>query len=236
MLGKHPQLSAVFHGIFAPMAWKTIAALLSALPAYAASCESLSSLTLPHTAITLAQTVRDAWPVSVRTPPAPRTPFCRVAATLRPTADSDIEIEVWLPESGWNGKFQAVGNGGWSGSIGYAAMATALDAGYASSSTDTGHHGSSASFALGHPEKLIDYAYRSEHEMTIAAKAIISAFYGSAPRYSYWNGCSAGGKQPLKEAQKYPQDFDGIIAGSPAANWTGRAAQPMWAAQAVHKD
>jgi Tannase and feruloyl esterase len=112
----------------------------------------------------------------------------------------------------------------------------ALANGYATSSTDTGHTGSSASFALGHPEKLIDFAYRSEHEMTTLSKAIIAAFYGDAPHFSYWNGCSAGGKQGLKEAQQYPGDFDGIVAGSPAANWTGRAAQALWVAQAVHKD
>jgi feruloyl esterase len=122
------------------------------------------------------------------------------------------------------------------GSISCGAMTQALDGGYATSSTDTGHEGGSASFALGHPEKLIDYAYRSEHEMTLAAKAIIAAFYGKGPRLSYWNGCSAGGKQALKEAQRYPQDFDGIIAGAPASSWTGRAAQSLWVAQAVHKD
>jgi feruloyl esterase len=138
-----------------------------------------------------------------------------------------------MPESGWNGKYEAAGNGGWSGSINYAALAGAVTAGYAASSTDTGHQGSSASFALGHPEKLIDYAYRSEHEMTVAAKMIIAVFYGKGPRLSYWNGCSAGGKQGLKEAQRYPDDFDGVIAGSPAANWTGRAAQSIWVAQAV---
>ena len=103
--------------------------------------------------------------------------------------------------------------------IPYAPRAQALRRGYATSSTDTGHEGGSASFALGHPEKLIDYAYRSEHEMTVAAKAIIAAFYGKGPRLSYWNGCSAGGKQALKEAQRYPQDFDGIIAGA-LSSWT----------------
>src|SRR5439155_105962 len=149
--------------------------------------------------------------------------FCRVAATLTPTSDSEIKVEVWLPASGWNGKLQAVGNGGWAGSISYPAMGEALRRGYATSSTDTGHSGGNARFALGHPEKLIDYAWRSEHEMTVNAKAIIAAFYGNAPRLSYWNGCSAGGKQALKEAQKFPQDFDGIIAGAPASDWTGRA-------------
>ncbi len=141
-----------------------------------------------------------------------------------------------MPDSGWNGKYEAVGNGGWSGSISYSAMAAAVTAGYVASSTDTGHIGSSASFAPGHPEKLIDYAYRSEHEMTVTAKALIAAFYGDGPKVSYWNGCSAGGKQGLMEAQRYPGDFDGILAGSPAANWTGRAAQSIWVAQALHKD
>ena len=104
-----------------------------------------------------------------------------MAATLKPTSDSDIKVEVWLPASGWNGKFQAVGNGGWAGVISYSAMADAVRAGYASASTDTGHVGGRGTFALDHPEKLIDFAWRSEHEMTVKAKAVIQAFYGSAP-------------------------------------------------------
>ena len=115
-------------------------------------------------------------------------------------------------------------------------MADALRRGYATSSTDTGHVGGSASFALGHPEKLIDFAYRSEHEMTVKAKAIVNAFYGSAPKYSYWNGCSAGGRQALKEAQMFPADFDGIIAGSPGLDWSGRSAQAVRVAQALQKE
>ena len=202
--------------------------LTALAPAFGASCESLASLSLPDTTITKAESV----PIGQKSLAA----HCRVAATLKPSSDSDIKIEVWMPLSGWNGKFQAVGNGGWSGAIVTGAMAEALREGYATSSTDTGHEGSSASFALGHPEKLIDYAYRSEHEMTVKAKAIIAAFYGSAPKYSYWNGCSAGGKQALKEAQRFPDDFDGIIAGAPGNNWTGRAIFSMWVAQAVHKD
>jgi feruloyl esterase len=142
--------------------------------------------------------------------------FCRVAATVRPSADSDIKIEVWMPATGWNGKFEAVGNGGWAGTISYPAMAQALARGYATTSTDTGHSTPGGSFALGHPEKLIDYAYRSEHEMTVKAKAIVDAFYGSAPTRSYFNGCSTGGRQALIEATRYPEDFDGIIAGAAA--------------------
>jgi feruloyl esterase len=199
-------------------------ALSPALPAPAASCESLAKLSLPDTTITAAQHATEG------------LALCRVEATLKPTSDSHIKIEVWLPDSTWNGKYMAVGNGGWSGALNYKAMAEAVRRGYATSSTDTGHAGGSASFALGHPEKLIDYAYRSEHEMAARAKTIIAAYYGGGPRLSYWNGCSAGGKQGLKEAQRYPEDFDAIIAGAPASNWTGRAAQSIWVAQAVHND
>jgi len=217
------------------MGWKILVLLLSALPASAAGqCSDLAALRLPHTTFTLAESITN-WPANMNSASPPR-PICRVAATLEPTPDSHILMEVWMPESNWNGKYLAVGNGGWSGSIARNALAVAVTAGYAASSTDTGHQGSSASFALGHPEKLIDYAYRSEHEMALTAKSIIAAFYGERPRLSYWNGCSAGGKQGLQEAQRYPEDFDGIVAGSPAANWTGRAAQSLWVQQAVHKD
>jgi feruloyl esterase len=208
------------------------------------SCEGLASLALQNTKITLAQTV----PAGAFTPPGAggaATPapaaaqafkglsaFCRVAATLKPTNDSDIKVEVWLPAEGWNGKFQAVGNGGWAGVISYAAMADAIRAGYATASTDTGHVGGRGSFALDHPEKLIDFAWRSEHEMTVMAKTLVQAFYGSAPRLSYWNGCSTGGRQGLKEAQKFPDDYDGIIAGAPA----NRTAISLWIAAAVLKD
>jgi feruloyl esterase len=205
--------------------------VLSVPSAQAAPCEGLASLALPNMTITAAQ---DVAPGAFQQFDLPA--FCRVAATLTPSTDSDIKIEVWMPASGWNGKFQAVGNGGYAGAISFGAMADALRHGYATTSTDTGHTGGSASFALGHPEKWVDFAYRSEHEMTVKAKAIITAFYGKAPQISYWNGCSAGGNQGLHEAQMFPADFDGIIAGAPANNSTGRAFQSMWIAQAVHKD
>jgi feruloyl esterase len=144
--------------------------------------------------------------------------FCRVTATLTPSRDSDIKIELWLPQAGWNGKFQAVGNGGWAGTIPYAAIAAAVSNGYAAAATDTGHTGGTADFALGHPEKLIDFAYRSMHEMTVQSKIILSAHYGSPPKFSYYNGCSQGGRQGLAEAQRYPEDFDGIIAGASAVD------------------
>jgi feruloyl esterase len=211
----------------------------------AAPCESLASLALPGGTVTLAQTVaagefkeppggppRKGLPGNFTRLPA----FCRVAATLRPSADSEIKIEVWMPVQGWNGKFQAVGNGGWSGSIMYPSLGGALLHGYAAASTDTGHAGGSGSFALGHPEKLIDFGYRAVHEMTLKAKAVIAAYYGDGPKLSYWNGCSSGGKQGLKEAQRFPGDYNGIIAGAPANYWTHLMVGSLWTAQAVHKD
>ena len=200
------------------------------------SCETLTSLAVTNTTITAAQIVDETFaaPGGSGAPVIQGLPrFCRVTATLKPSADSDIRIEVWLPTNTWNGKFEAVGNGAWNGAIGYAAMAGALRRGYATSSTDTGHVGNTAQFALGHPEKLIDFAYRSEHEMTVAAKAVVTAFYGNAPAHSYWNGCSAGGRQALKEAQMFPADYDGIIAGAPGLDWSGRSAQAVRIAHAL---
>ena len=146
--------------------------------------------------------------------------YCRVALVLTPSKDSHIESEVWLPVENWNGKLQVVGNGGWAGIIRFADMGAALREGYASASTDTGHKpddgGGDGKFALGHPEKIVDFGYRSLHETTVKAKAIISAFYNKRPKYSYYNSCSTGGRQGLMEASRYPEDFDGIVAGAPA--------------------
>ena len=206
-----------------------------ARPGFAASCDSLASLQLPQAKITLAETVTAGafTPQTGRAEPYRTLPgFCRVAATLTPSSDSDIKVEVWLPTTGWNGKLQVVGNGGWAGAISYSALAEGVRAGYASASTDTGHSTQGGAFVLGHPEKLTDFSWRSEHEMTVKAKAVVQAFYGSAPRRSYWNGCSTGGRQALKEAQKFPDDFDGIIAGAPG----NRTALGLWVGHALLKD
>lgn len=218
--------------------------LWTAVPALAASCDSLTSLNLPHVTIDSAETIA----AGQFNPPAAGgrgggggnayadlPEFCRVQATSRPTADSDIKIEVWLPARGWNGKFEANGNGGWTGSISANTLADGMRRGYAAAMTDTGHQGGSASFAMGHPEKLIDFGHRSIHELAVVGKAVTEAFYDSEVRYSYWNGCSAGGRQGLKAAQMYPEDFDGIVAGSPGAYWTGRALQSVWIGQATHE-
>jgi feruloyl esterase len=152
--------------------------------------------------------------------------FCRVAATLTPSADSDIKMELWLPTD-WNGKFVMVGNGAWSGAVSYFAMVEPLSRGYAVASTDTGHEGGRGTFALGHPEKLVDFAWRAVHETTVKSKALTAKYYGGAPKLSYWEGCSSGGKQGLKEAQKFPDDFDGIVAGAPANNWVRLQVQSL---------
>ena len=187
----------------------------------AQTCESLVSLKVPNTAITLAASVpAHGFSRQASGPAQPAVTnavaFCRVAATLTPSPDSDIKIEVWMPLSDWNGKFQAVGNGGWAGTISYPAMSEALARGYATASTDTGHTGGDGSFVLGHPEKFVDFAWRSVHEMTARAKTILEAFYGNPARRSYWNGCSTGGRQGLMEAQRFPADYDGIVAGASA--------------------
>ena len=222
-----------------------VLAVLMTAEAQAATCESLLALSLPHTKVTLAQEVAAGafsppaqpqgrgLPVSVfQQLPA----FCRVAATLRPVSDSEIGIEVWMPLVGWNGKFQGVGNGGYAGTITYTAprlgagMAEALKRGYATASTDTGHSDAGATF-LAQPAKLVDFAHRAVHEMTVAAKAIVAAFYGSGPKLSYWQGCSTGGRQGLMEAQRYPMDYDGIIASAPANPVTRLS---VWAAYVEH--
>jgi feruloyl esterase len=188
-----------------------------------ATCESLASLKLPETTITAAQSI----PAGTYTAPNGQVftnmpAFCRVAATLTPTSDSDIRIEIWMPASIWNGNFEGVGNGGFAGSIAYTALAASVKLGYASVSTDTGHVGSTydGSFALGHPQKIIDFGYRSVHLMTVRGKQILDAFYGENAQRSYFDGCSTGGRQALMEAQRFSSDYDGIIAGDPVAYYT----------------
>ena len=205
------------------------AVLALAAPRAAAqqSCDRLASLKIPNVTVTSAVSVDPPPALSIPIPAGPagpasnlvvENPFCRVSAFSAPTGDSHIVFEVWLPvPHRWNGKFEAVGNGGFIGQLSYTALAAALNRGYAAASTDTGHaSGNDESWALGHPEKLVDWSYRAVHEMTVDAKLIIAAFYGKPAKLSYWNGCSTGGKQGLTEAQRFPEDYDGIIAGAPA--------------------
>ena len=185
---------------------------------HAGRCEDLATRSTSQVQILLAQTVT----AGTLTPPDGGAPlqqlpkFCRVVLRLKPTADSDIGTEIWLPAK-WNTKLLAVGNGGWGGPEDLAAMAAGLRRGYAVSATDDGHADrGGARFALGHPEKLIDFAYRAEHESTLQAKALIQALYGRVSSHAYWQGCSGGGREGLIQAYRYPDEFDGIIAGDPA--------------------
>jgi feruloyl esterase len=227
-----------------PVLFAAIFAVLSfqALPSAAATCESLATLNLPNATITSAQAVG----AGAFAPPSgggrgggaqfsDLPAFCRIQATLKPTSDSDIKVELWMPASNWNGKFNAVGNGGWNGNIATDALAASLRRGYAAASTDTGHQGGGGVW-MQNQQKLVDFGHRAVHEMTVKSKALINAYYGNDAKLSYWTGCSAGGRQGLKAAQVYPNDFDGIVAGAPALNTTGRAAFAIWIGQNMHKE
>lgn len=197
-------------------------------PLQGKNCEGLTQLALPDGKITSAEIVAAGtfMPPGLKPDekPAPvfraMSDFCRVRATLTPTPSSEIKVEVWMPVIAWNGKFRGQGNGGFAGYIDYRALGEAVRLGYASGATDTGHATTNAEWALGQPEKIVDYGYRGIHEMTAESKSIVQAFYGSAPSRSYFASCSNGGRQALMEAQRYPADYDGIIAGAPANNWT----------------
>lgn len=219
--------------------------IISVVPASAAPCESLTSMKLANTTITTAQAVdAGAFAPAGGGGRAGRggnafgdlPAFCRIAATVKPTPDSDIKIEVWMPAAAsWNGKFEAVGNGGWNGSIDNNALATAMRRGYAAAATDTGHEGGAGAW-MQNADKRIDFGSRAVHEMTEKGKSLINAYYGNAAKLSYFNGCSAGGRQALKASQVYPADFDGIIGGAPALNTTGRAEFAVWIGQNMHKE
>jgi feruloyl esterase len=214
----------------------------------AQSCERVARLELPGAKIVSAQTF------AAGAFPAPQNmafwmgesaafyktlgAFCRVVAEAKPSGDSSIKIEVWMPVEGWNGKLLGEGNGGFAGEIGHFGLGNALKQGYAAVGTDTGHAavGTDASWALGHPEKVADYGYRGIHEMTRVAKEAIKAFYGNGPQHSYFGGCSNGGRQALMEAQRFPQDYDGILAGAPANYWTHLLTKALADAQATTLD
>jgi feruloyl esterase len=165
--------------------------------------------------------------------------FCRIVANVSVVPTSNVGVEIWLPTSGWNGKFQSIGTHGFGGQLYYADMASQLRRGYAISSSDIGHRLPAArgageffvQWAYGHPQVIIDYAWRATHTQTIVSKAAITAYYGQPPRYSYFNGCSKGGSQGLQEAQMFPNDYDGIIAGGAVANFSGATAWHLWLAQ-----
>jgi feruloyl esterase len=201
-------------------------------------CSSLKGLSLPHTTITSAAFVAEG-PVptsAANANPVTAPAHCAVQAITRPTKDSEIRLYVWIPDTGWNGKYLQLGNGGWAGQVNMASMADPLRRGYAVAATDDGHQANAsgdAAWAIGHPEKLIDFGYRAVHETSVQAKAIVRAFFGRDAARSYFNGCSDGGREALMEAQRYAEDFDGIIAGAPANNWSHLFTGFVWNEQAL---
>jgi hypothetical protein len=210
-------------------------------------CARLDRLETPTTKVTLAQFVPAG---TFSGPPAAFSgddltqfykslpAFCRVVAEAKPTADSDIKIEVWMPASDWNGKLQGIGNGGFAGLIDYYQLGAALRLGYASTATDAGHTGSpvDAAWAMGHPEKVVDFGHRGIHEMTRVARSAIQAFYGNSPKHSYFSACSDGGREALMEAQRYPKDYNGILAGAPANYWSALLSLAVSNTQALTMD
>jgi hypothetical protein len=196
------------------------------------TCEQLGTVKLKDVSSITAQQVA----AGTFTPPGSGAlnnlpAFCRVSIGIKP----QINIEVWLPIS-WNERFQAVGGGGYAGNISWAALGSALRNGYATASTDTGHNGTGqpgGSFALNpdgtlNTQLIEDFSFRSLQELTIQSKELIREFYGERPRYSYWNGCSTGGRQGLIQAQRLPGSYDGILAGAPAINWDRFIPAELW--------
>lgn len=199
--------------------------------ASATSCADLIKLRLTDTTITAAEDV----PAGAYTPPGgmPQNnlpAFCRVALTVAP----QIRIEVWMPKDAWNERYRGEGGGGYAGSISYGGLAAGIRAGYATASTDTGHTASEGGrFALNSDgtlnwQLISDFAERSLHEMAVKAKALINAYYGKAPKYSYWNGCSTGGRQGLMAVQRFPGQYDGLLIGAPAINWDRFIPAELW--------
>ncbi len=216
------------------LAMLPLAVVLTAAPAEAApDCGALAHLALADTTVTAAALVSSGTFTPPGTGRASRPitglpAFCQVHGVIKPTASSRINFEVWLPTASWNGKLQVVGNGGLAGTISYPAMATALKDGFATASTDTGHTASEPETWLEDLQRLIDYSYRGLHLTTVDARQIVDAFYSKQPSYAYYTGCSTGGKQGLMEAQRYPADFDGILAGDAANYWTHQMASEVW--------
>jgi feruloyl esterase len=194
------------------------------------ACTALVSEKLPNVTISSAVFMDD--PLGFLPPKTPgifgtpsglkvTAPFCRVIGYIEPVQKSHIGFEVWLPPAeNWNSRFLAVGNPAFEGAIKYQGLASSLERGYATASTDTGHQAPGHKWALGHPERLVDWVHRAMHETTVVAKHLIKAYYGQGPSYSYLDGCHNGGRQGMVEAQRYPEDFDGILAGDPAFHLT----------------
>ena len=235
----------VFVGVFAIAQWSPGLEAQGTVTLDAAACGKLASTKLPGVTVTSAALVAAG---QMPSPPArgggaapPANPFadlpavCRVAATLKPTSDSDIKMELWLPAS-WNGKFRGTGNGGLGGGTpSLNALAGGVRRGYATASHNTGHAGDS-SYAMDHPEQIKDFGYRATHEMTVASKALIRAFYGKPPSASYMAEGGGGTIAALSSAQRYPEDYDTLAVTGMSSYLTRHTFAQMWVWQATHQD
>ena len=226
--------------ILATLAAATCLGLAGAAEAAPTDCAELKNVAIPGMRITSAAlepagsfNVPAGGPGPAQTLDLPAR--CRVQGVLTPTPDSEIGFEVWMPATGWNGRFQGIGNGGFAGDIGVIGLANAVRAGYAAASTDTGHKGgvTDAGWALGHPEKVTDFGSRAVHLTTVTGKQLTAAYYGAPIKRSYFASCSNGGRQGLMEAQRFPEDYDGIISMAPAYDWTGLFINFIWNQQVL---
>src|SRR6266576_174359 len=190
------------------------------------SCASLSTFSYPNTTINSALSqpggpyvAPDAWHLVFTNLP----PYCEVSATIKPTSDSSINVRVWMPTKNYNGRYLGTGNGGYAGGFFFSELADGINRGFATANTDmgaTGAAGVNGDALVGHPEKWKDFGWRATHLMTVFAKALVNTFYGKPANRNYFAGCSTGGQQALMEAQRFPNDYDGILAGAPAYNRT----------------
>jgi hypothetical protein len=223
-----------FTNVLAVFASLTLIAFNARAAPAAPACEALIGLSLVNTQITIAKSYLAGQLVTgITNAPAG---LCRVAGTVRPSSDSNIKFEVWIPTDGsWNGKYQQIGNGGFAGTIWMSYIADAVSRGYAAAATDDGTSGPplGAATFIGHPDVLKDFGYRALKVTTDNSKAIIRRLTSHNPSYSYFSGCSDGGREALMEAQRYPNDFDGIIVGSPANDLVGLGASFLWNMQAL---
>jgi feruloyl esterase len=188
------------------------------------SCEALTAAVLDTSSIGTVQLTKNQLVAATANVPQ----HCRVEGLMSPETGSSIKFATNIPASGWNGRFVMLGNGGYAGGALPAAGAD-VAAGYATAWTDTGHTATNdGTVFYNNRVSEIDYGYRAVHLTTAVSKQILKRVGGNEPSYSYFNGCSTGGRQALMSAQRYPQDFDGIIAGSPAHELTGLAVEQNW--------
>lgn len=200
--------------------------------AFASRCDDLAKMEFPHTQIVKVERIENGVFQPEELPAITGLPvLCRVVAAIHPVEDSNIHVEVWLPESTWNSRLQGTGNGGLAGKINYGALSSGVKSGFVTANTDMGlttPKGSDTSIFVGRPERFADWGYRATHEMTVLAKLLVQAYYKRSPQHSYFTGCSTGGEQALMEAQRFPEDYDGIIGGAPAHNRTGVHQSILW--------